>query len=449
MCWLGGEYPVLTAEVRVVGAPTVVRNGEGLTVTHDETGLTRAENLPAYRPEGVGGRRHAFTPYVAWSTTRTPDALAAPLRRAGEAAAGAATGLQAWLARTRTDADVLTEIDLGQRIAAVASDGITGVRLPGDRWSRAPRLAEDVFQSAVGTDWERAVIAVTLLREAGYEPELGFFGRDPLTAGELMSAALLERLRVVVRIDEQNWWLAPERGEAWSGNCDLPGWTGLFLDTAGGQRVYTAPVRAGWCRLSANLAPDDDGWQATGDLVLRGPYRPEGLAAADLGDRLASQLLPDGEVTSLEVRTDTPDELAVRVTVTGAALGDVAAGLVIRDVPWPDAGVLAHLPDGFRAEAPRRSAPLWIDHPGHEEVSLRIGLPDGWSVDAPAEAEIHQTSPAGSFTRRTRIEDGDLILERVLDLAPGRVDPDDLSTLRTVLADALQDGRRPLVLIVE
>ena len=48
--------------------------------------------------------------------------------------------------------------------------------------------------------------------------------------------------------------------------------------------------------------------------------------------------------------------------------------LLVRDLPWPGNGVLAHLPGGLHLERPARASPLWIEVPGREEVALRIDL---------------------------------------------------------------------------
>ena len=450
VAWFGDEYPVLESHFSGRGVATELVAAGGAAITDPDPDTWVARDLTPYPTEGAGRWRHRFVPHVIWSRLNDPAGVATAVRKTSDGAAGATTGLTTWLTETRADRDVMTDEDLVGRIAALAHDGIAGVHLPGGLWNTAPRLAEDVYATAVGTDWERALVALTLLREAGWQPELALFGREKPQSGHPQAVGDFLRLRIVVRVGDQNWWLAPDRADAWSGACDLAGWTGLFLSADGGQRLYTVPVKRGICRWSAHLSPAaDEGWTATGDLILRGPYRPRDLDAHDLAETLATSLLPDGEVVDLEVRIDSPEELSLRLTVRGENLGDMDRDLLTRKLPWPENSVLADLPAGFHAEHPTRSAPLWIESPGLEQVSLRIELPENWTVDSPRPTNRRFATPRASFEQSTILEDGTLLLQRTIELTPGMVIPTDYPALRQLLSTALHSTRTPLTLIID
>jgi len=448
VCWLGGEFPVLEARASVQGARA--QRGD---LAGPDTGTSEwlVREVPALRAEGSAAWRRAFTPHVVWTTLADVAHLARELRRTSEAGAGTADRLAAWLDRARADQETLTPVDLVQRLAALGHDGIDGVHLPGGAWTRPPRLAEDVYATAVGTDWERAVLALAVLRLAGHRPELGFFARQPLDGGALVDAGSFERFRVVVRVGDENWWLAPERAQAWTGPCDLAGWTGLILAADGGERVFRVPDQPGACRWSVNLAPaaDGTGWTATGDLVLSGPYRDPDAEPAKLAEQRAARLLGDGKVASLDVRTATPQELSLRLTATGSlavAAGDIPT---VRDLPWPQGSLLDHLPGGFHAERPVRSTPLWVEQPGREESRIRIEVPAGWSVDQPVAGRLDLAGALATFAWSCRREGNVLELSRTLVLGPGRVEPQDYPALREVLAAALTNARQPLVILAD
>ncbi len=447
--WFGSEHPVLESRFTASGVQMQPMHAdEAEFIEADQTWIVR--DLPAFRNEGPASHRERFVPHLIWSRFAGLQGLEVSLRRNHEATAVVGTGLEAWLAETREDPAILTDADLIQSIAALVHDQTAVVHLPGGPWAAAPRPAEDVFATAIGTDWERAILAMTLLSAAGWQPEIGVFGPTTIVDRQPVVSQRFTHLRVVIRVGDENWWIAPDRADAWTGSCDLAGWTGLFLAAAGGHRLYTVPVKAGDCRWSAHLSPDPDGgWTATGDLVLRGPYRPSGLEARDLADQLAGRLLPDGEVSNVDIREDSPQVLSLRLTVTAASIGEPESSLLIRELPWPTTGVLAHLPAGFHPERPTRQSPLWVTTPGTEHVTLKIDLPATWHFDTPPASERSETAPATTFTQSTTITNQTLTLTRTLTIDQATLSPTDYPSFRSVITAATTATRSPLVLITD
>ena len=194
-------------------------------------------------------------------------------------------------------------------------------------------LWASVFASAVGTAWERALVALALLREAGFTPELGLFARHEGLGSDL---ARPTHLRVVARVGEENWWLAPDRGEAWTGRCDLGGFYGIFLAADGSQRAYQVRAEPLGCRWTMRVAPAGDRWRAEADLelsgLLRGHDDPRAMAEA-----LAGRLVTNGELDRFELRRSTPTTVAMRFPVTGDELAAAQDGIIWYEPVWPDA----------------------------------------------------------------------------------------------------------------
>lgn len=377
-CWLGDQFPVLEAVCEV--------SGPGLAVTSrlgaGEVMPARATSLPAYATV-PRSQWSAVVPHLSWGPAaddaRWAEAGALAIGAASRASAAMGPHLQDWLDHQR---DLLTPADLLQRIAALAHDRIADVPPPAGPWSRAPRPADAVFQSAVGTAWERALVIKALLDAAGHTPELGLFAQ-----GDGVSDVLpFTHLRLVLRLGDQNWWLAPDRAEAWAGNCDLPGADGVFLATGGGVRSYTVPSPSLTCRWHVRLAPDGGRWQATADLELSG-LTDRVAEPRKLAERLAGQLLDAGELTDLDLRESTGTTLALRLTATADHLADAAGGLLTYRLPWPDQADAARLFAGLDLHRTVAAGPIAPPRACDLEASLTLVVPDGWQVDAPRATE--------------------------------------------------------------
>jgi hypothetical protein len=451
---LAGDHPVLEARVVTSGVGATLDGGarDQLAVAVDSVDVRERltiTGLPVVRDGVAAGHDLDIAPYVEWTAATGSDhgldAMGARIR-AHRSADTATDAMAAWVVAARADGDVLTDRDLIARIAALIHDRTSGVSLPGGPWAAAPRPAGQVFATASGTSWERANLAMALLREAGWQPELGVFAASGLPTGRAAAPSRFTHLRVVVSVGGENYWIAPDRGDTWTGPCDLAGWTGMFLARDGGRRVYTVPRAPGDYELNARLFPVDGGWSATADLVVDRAYRPGGVSGQDLAERLAADLLPDGKVSSVEIRTETDGRLALRLTATGDRLGDADGDLLIRDLPWPDTAVLAHLPAGFDAARAARHAPLPADTPGREHVTLVIVLPDGWSAETPGTANVDRTAAGLRYVHRVRGSATEITLERSLDLAESTVSVEDYPQFRQLVARVRQDAATPLVI---
>ncbi len=448
--WLGGEHPVLRAECTVRGDGVATVSATGLDATGDGADAGRwrfeATDLPAHS-EVPRDQWPAVIPRVHWSAHAILEAdrsdLVRALGRASEPALAAGPRLTAWLDETRGAADVLGEADLMQRIATLVHDHIAAVRLPTGPWSRPPRPAEEVYTSAVGTDWERALVAMTVLREAGFEPELGLFGRQEATARR---GDPFTHWRVVCRIGDENWWIGPDRDAAWTGRCDLADHHGVFLALDGGLRAYQVQPRPLHCRWRVHLAPEGDGWGAEADLELAG-LEPGDHAPRDLAERLAGRLLEAGELGELDLRHSGPGRLAMRFAAHGTDLGPASAGVRWYEVPWPDPVALPRLLGQVDLDRAARAHPVRLDLAATLEATVTMHLPAGWQVDLPGDLPGPASTGPLTVEHAWTVEDDEIRQDIFLALVAGSVDAADWPAFRESALASLRLLQRPLVVL--
>ncbi|MBD3221543.1 DUF3857 domain-containing protein [bacterium] len=448
--WLGGEHPVLRAECTVRGDGVEVVTATGLEATGEgsDTGQWRFEatDLPAFA-ELPGDQWSAVVPRVHWSAHARLAAGRSDLVRAvGRASAPVITAgprLAAWLDETRSAADVLGEADLLERIATLVHDHIATVDLPTGPWSRAPRPAEAVYTSAVGTDWERALVAMTLLREAGFEPELGLFGRQKATDAQ---GDPFSHWRAVCRIGDQNWWLGPDRGTAWTGRCDLADHHGVFLALDGSLRAYQVQPRPLHCRWRVHLAPEGDGWRAEADLELSG-LAPGDQAPRELAERLAGRLLEAGELGELDLRHSGPGRVSMRFAAHGPDLAPAAQGARWYEVPWPDPVVLPDLLGQVDLDRAVRAHPVRLDRAAALEATVTVDLPEGWRIDRPRALPTPASVGPLTVEQAWSEDDGGMRQRTVIALAAAPIDPASWPVYRESALATLRLVQRPLVVI--
>jgi len=339
---------------------------------------------------------------------------------------------------------LLTPADLVQRIAAEAHDHIAGVRLPTGPWSRPPRAVDEVHRSAVGTDWERALVAKALLAAAGHTPELGLFDHGGGTSDVLP----FTHLRVVVRLGDQNWWLAPDRAQAWTGNCDLPGAVGVFLSADGGVRRYTVPSPPLACRWHVRLAPDGERWQATADLELSG-LTHRIADPRELAERLAGQLLAGGELDDLDLRESTGSTLALRLTASSDQIVIADDNLLTYRLPWPEQAAAGRLLAGLDLHRDTLVAPLAPERGCVVEASLTLATPHRWHVDAPRPTEVLVDGPHAQVEYVVQERPADVRMTWRLQFDGQAMAPDDWPAFRQGALAWRRLADAPVVLVVD
>lgn len=450
--FLQDRWPVREIEVSIAPSSLAASlvNGENLAGSTAESNGVRSwsfHDLPALPAQGSESRRGDFAPYVVFAASRSWDEVSGSLRAAGDhATAELGPALTAWLA----GGDDLTRLDTLQRIAKLCHEGVRVVQLPAGTWSRAPRPVAEVYATAVATPWEQALLTQALLRAAGLEPEIGFFTRWQEPSHDVAAIGQLGDLRVVAASDGENWWFAPSRSSAWSGNGDLTGRTGLFLDNSGGSRIWKVPAGEGSCRLAVRIEQAKDGKElkTTADLDLSGALRDGRGEATTVAADLAKLLVAGGEEVETTVRNDTPARLALRVVGKGPLPEVDPAGLAFISLPMPRQSLLDHLPSGFHAEEPARTAPLFVETTLREETTVTLALLPGQKIDSLPEPRTMNCA-GGTYVLTVEMTDDCLVLHRTLELRSGVRSQAEYPELRTLLAEALRQDTEPIVLLVD
>jgi hypothetical protein len=386
--YLQAEWPLLHATVGVEvpdSASLLWTSGNGAPQPTTELGPSGQKRLswtvhdvPGLPLEDNQGHRADYLPYVLFSTETAWSALAARLQRLTEDAADINEAMRDWLAQDSPSGDDeiqdLTTLDKVQRIARLVGARTRSVDLGEASWRRLPRPASRVFGSSYGTRWEKGILALSLLRAAGLQPELAFFSQSDAWPRDVATALSFGTVRVVVPVGDEHLWLDPEVERAAVGRCDLAGKTGLFLENSQGQyRTYVVPPVEGKTALAVDICPDADGcYRAEIDLAVRGPLwdMTQDVTADQVAKQLAETILVDGEVVSTQTYEFSPRGLHLRLTARGSGLGTnlgqsgPAASAERSDAPGTGAWTGRRLPP----RATSRAAPSWCRCPVPREM---------------------------------------------------------------------------------
>lgn len=451
--FLQGRHPVLLRQVRVRAPADRLRhallNGEGLEVSpafEKSGGLDlvtwRVHNLPGLPPEGNEANTGDYLPYVVFSTCGDWTRLASQLHGWHAAATPLAPELRQWLVQQGPEfEDAVPDLTVAQSIGRIA--GLIGHRIRTARvrqnWSLAPRPPAAVFASSYGTPWEKALLALHLLRGLGLEPEIAFFSRWRSLAGGVPTPLNFHELRVVVPADGQQYWLAPDAGEPGVGKCDLTGRTGLFLeDTPKGYRKYTVPEPASRCVLAVDVrTADGGGFRAEIDYLATERFRRAdgGRSVDEIAAALAGAVLPEGEVAGTNLEKLTPYEIHLRITATSDSLGTTLAGVLMVDLPSPPHDLLRLLPASFRPSASSRETPLFCGGELQEELRYRLTLPEKLVPDDENQDQ-HVTCDAGEFVLAAGFSNNRLTLNRRFSVTGAVVGLTDYATFHHLVSVA-------------
>jgi hypothetical protein len=302
----------------------------------------------------------------------------------------------------------------------------------------------------VATPWEKGLVALALLRAAGLQPELGLFTHTETFASDVPAASSFGHVRVTVIAGGENWWLAPDRGEPWTGRCDLAGRTGIFLEDGGGQRRYTvtaAPARALLVALVRPTAgePSDPPWTAEIEFSAAEAFWPAGSLGDDVAQKLAAAVLPGGEVDAIVEEEVDGRSGRLRLTARGPALERDAAGTWRLPVPDGAVALAQALPDGHVPAAGERRTPLRCERPLTWELRWRVVLPDSLAADhLPPDVDL---AAAGTdFTRTTSATAAGCELHLRLETQAGWIAPGDVAAWRDVVREPLLPRSRAVVL---
>jgi len=434
-------------------------------------------DLPGLPLEGQAGRRGDLHPYLVFSTWSDWDTLARTvyLERGNQAIVLSQTmkdwGHQVSSGEGEPARPDLTPLDTVNRVAEMVGSLNRTAHGPVAFWDRAPRPTDAVFAGACGDYWEQTLLAVGLLREARLRPVgvAAFCGWQDFPR-EVPTLLPFTELRVLIRVDGQEYWLDPENGHLEHSLWEFGGTTGVGLGlpppldpgSGGGLRLATpfqwveVPGAGGGCDLSVALRPGEpDGWQADIDFQVSGRiwYPGRQTAADDLAAELASAVLEDGQVQSVQVHELSDQRLHLRVSATAEQLGEEEDGLIYLSLPRPPLGIADALPAAFRLSDLSRRSTLFLETDGElaENLHWRLLLPAGQTATI-MPADIRYRPPAemadwpAGLSQECRLEDGVVTVERKIVLPGGSISPEDYPEFRRLVARAAAPASARIVI---
>ncbi len=405
-------------------------NGEGLRWQAD---LTPALGMP------VGSSPEVYEPSVAWSSWKNWGQLADNWRPAF---------FRGMLLEAKQIQSLQEKLHpaLGsrQKVAVVAdylNEMVRSVHYDSGFWRGSPRSASRTLATAYGHDLDRAVLAASLLTEAGFSAEPIFIGRgSALVAAEIPRLQDLQRL--VLRIPEVNdVILDPASGKLLTSDVIFghPYWN-LRKNAEAGPQGPVASQQEKSLTVAINLEKgEDDSWQGSGYFRGTGRFSQHGslLAAGDFKDGYLSQLT-NSVIEGLKPSAASPGNLkpdVVEVDLEFEKFELVSDGLERKKlvVGAPQGGILSQLPRGVHLyEESRQTAVIGMEN-WKQTVTLRIEVGDKDLLSKPEPFSL--SNEAGSFELAVMLADGWLVLTRTLEIAEESIQAANWPQLRALLLE--------------
>ena len=334
-----------------------------------------------------------------------------------------------------------------QRLAAVGehlNEMVRRISYPDHFWQFKPRPAARVLETAYGHDLDRAVLAVSLLKAAGFTPEPMFIGH-----GRTLVAPTYARMA-----DMGSLYLRV--GEISDGLLDVRSGRAVAYDQVYGHPIWYVGAQSAArpldpegpevkpaeqsLKVVLNLAPDEDGgWTGQGHVRLMGPFShfsglvgEEDLATGYL-NRLVGSVLAGAALAgvtptalfqprveahfSLEAFTLEPDAFDRQVLVAGRPAG----------------GLLDSLPHDVHLGQTARTSPVLGVGDLQQSVTLRLAVAPAEVRHLPAPRRLENA--AGWFRLTVEQEEGAVVLTRRISLAGSAGEPENWPHLRALLLE--------------
>jgi len=430
--WFQMEHPVKRRVVTVkcpagTSVQGVVRNGdlEALEMTGvGERGemegariyVWRGEELPAAREsdDRAGGR--LTRTHLLITSCRGWDAFAERVRADVLAAATVDAEMEAWVARTRFAGEQVTARDWAHAVLALTGEQSRDASVAPFARYRAPRPAPRTFDSRCGSLWDRAVLALALLRAGGVEADLRLVAAGPEPVRSLPALAQFDRVWLALREPG-----GPDCARAGRYVCDPA--RGEFVAYGEARRrpqleLHVRPGGGvGWTREPSAQLPEATAQAAIGLTItpeggiagtlsfLYGEVLGPGAAPHDPQAWLAARaaaVCPGAELEEIAVAETGPYSSELRATFRAPAVGEAQGDYRYLAISAGGEDALAPLA-AYDLEAPVRSTPLHLPARITARVRWQLEVPADWQlVAAPAGALIE--NEVGRFQARVRVE---------------------------------------------
>lgn len=421
------------------------RSGDGHT--YDLTDLPPLNVYELGRHGGDLASASDFVPRIVYSGAASWAAEVEALAgRVGEAAAvtDPIRERAAELAR-----DEATEIGRIEAVQAFVARSIDTVRLDLWRLGFAPVAAGEVLTRSYGSELDKGVLLLALLRALEVEAGLALMSRDSRIATGVPWLGQLGSVWVVARTEGGELWMPVSRPLILLGSA-LPGdaWV-LRLDRPGDPvRQEPAAPEASATRLVVSLSLDGDG-SVDGRLRLSAGGTANPYFSYRAGGRSGERAL-SGPAASMDLTVEGgsvtrfgPLGTAVEGRLTGSREPEAGGTVYTLSLPWSPPGGLDRV--DLREE---RSTPLVLSGPLLHSVRVTVELPRGWQLlGGPSSFEV--CHGPGRLIQRVTAEDGRIEVTRELALTRRVVEPGEYAQLREVLVSAARMAGEVLIVGAE
>lgn len=201
------------------------------------------------------------------------------------------------------------------------------------------------------------------------------------------------------------------------------------------RRIAVALTRLG--AVTGSL--EEDSWdQASAAARAERAGKSDGDYRKVLERQLAT-FLPALHVTKVETRDD-PERRSFHLTLDF----DATPGKPMRDSLLIFRPVLLPRRSSVTLKKGLRTQPVLVPPLSFREIS-RIALPEGFLVEE-MYPDLEQSASFGSYTVHARIAEGQLLIERTMELKPTTIPPAEYETVRAFFDKIQQSEQTPLVL---
>ncbi|MBU0754736.1 MAG: DUF3857 domain-containing protein [Planctomycetes bacterium] len=404
------------------------------------------ENLPMAAPEAMSQSEGDYAPRLVFSTCPSWEEASNILNgfftratRVDKTAAEKARNLFA---------ESNTPVDFVRAVNRFVVDEVAFADVNPRYLGYKPMPAQAIFNHNVGCDLDKATLMVALLRSQGYFAEPVLVSTHMTVAEDVPSWTQFSDCRVITtmrdRLDkplflENTLYLSPTHLVNGIYEEGLAGHTVFRPSLVNNQLQKIDPLEMEKNRLKVELNLSlDDALKLSGDLSLElggslNPYLELVEGFEDWVSRQMKELLPGGTI-----KTVRPLRMGEESSIFSAAVDEPftlkkreECDLYIYQIPHgPGSALAMHIP-----VAPKdRTRPLRLPKPLHEEINIRMVLPEGLEAVA-LPPKIAVTNAAGNVMQVAWVEDGNLAVKRLLQLPKQRIPPEEYADLRALITE--------------
>lgn len=435
-----------SACVRCDATPTANDAGERAHHGYELTELEATNTYELGYHVGDNGFSTTFLPRVVYSTAESWVSEARALSGRVTAAAQATPAL-----RERTETLLRDEATLWSRVEtlqAFVATAVDTVHLDLHQLGYAPAAAEEVLNRSYGSELEKAVLLVALLRTLDIDSTVALVSQESQIAEDIPWLGQLDHVWVIVEAGGQMRWMPVDRPLMLAEN-ELPGQSfALRLDQIGGPRELPLPepstsaLRAvGSVRISADGELGGDIRATFGGT--RNPYfrlRATKRAPTSLLRPIASQLAAGVSVDDPAISCFGPSGTDVRGSLTGQLEAEGDGSFMAIDIPWPEDGIS----DVDLRQS--RMTPLALSGPRVTSLRFTIDHDAGWALaDGPEAIELR--NDVGWLIQTITERAGGLEITRELGVHRRVVEPgEEYEQLHALVTAANRIARQSVIL---